>query len=64
MQIKVNPDLCIGCGSCTQICPEVFEMVGDKSVVKKDVPLNDPTVQEKARMAAEACPAGAVEITD
>ncbi len=29
----VDIDLCIGCGSCVEICPEVFELRDDKSWV-------------------------------
>ena len=26
MKVKVNSDACIGCGACTAIAPEVFEL--------------------------------------
>ncbi len=26
MIAKVDPDTCIGCGTCPAICPEVFQM--------------------------------------
>lgn len=29
----VDMELCIGCGSCAEICPEVFEMRDDKAWV-------------------------------
>jgi ferredoxin len=29
----VDMELCIGCGSCAELCPEVFEMRDDKAWV-------------------------------
>jgi len=53
MSIKIN-DSCIGCGSCSAICPEVFEMSGVVAVVKEQKNLD--CVKE----AIEACPVGAI----
>jgi ferredoxin len=29
----VDEDLCIGCGACIDVCPEVFELKDEKAVV-------------------------------
>ncbi|MFO8034478.1 MAG: ferredoxin [Candidatus Bipolaricaulota bacterium] len=29
MAVKVDTDLCTGCGLCAQICPDVFELGDD-----------------------------------
>ncbi len=54
--VKVNLDTCIGCGICTSVAPEVFEMQDDgKSHVKDQ---NGPNATE----AKDACPVGAITI--
>lgn len=52
--IKINKEKCIGCGLCASICDEVFEMKGDKAVVKKQK--NIPCVKE----AIDSCPVSAI----
>jgi len=32
-KIKVDADLCIGCGTCESLCPNVFKLEGGKSHV-------------------------------
>lgn len=63
MNARVDKDLCAGCGVCTEVCPEVFEMdENDIAVVKLDpVP---PELQEACRDAADQCPSEAIEIED
>lgn len=58
MVVKVNPDECIGCGVCAQICPEVFqfdEQAGKAKVVK-------PEGADCASEAAESCPVSCITI--
>ncbi len=53
--VKVDKEKCIGCGLCTELCPEVFEMQCDgKSGVKKDK--NIPCVKN----AIASCPVNAI----
>lgn len=62
MKVKVNESLCTGCGLCVDICPEVFEMGEDVSVVKEEnVPAD---LEEKVKEAAESCPVEAIEIQE
>ncbi|MEW6243167.1 MAG: ferredoxin [Bacillota bacterium] len=53
---KVDPDLCIACGLCEQICPDVFEM-GDDVAYAKDVNCEDYPCCDEAR---ESCPVEAI----
>lgn len=55
MEIKIDKIKCIGCGLCTSICDEVFELGADtKAIVKEQKDL--PCVKE----AIEQCPVEAI----
>lgn len=55
--VSVNKETCIGCGACTAICAEVFEMVGDKASVKAgQEERNDDCVNN----AKDSCPVNAI----
>ena len=55
--IKVSEELCIGCGVCASICPDVFEMNDDNKavVISQD---DADCVNE----AAESCPVNAISV--
>lgn len=57
MAIKVSED-CIGCGACTGVAPEVFEM-GDEGLA---VVIEGASDVEAAKEAAEACPVEAITV--
>lgn len=62
MKAFVDESLCIGCGLCTSICPEVFTMNDDNVAVASDVvPAGS---EEKAQEAADSCPVSAISITE
>lgn len=63
MKVTVDKKVCIGCGLCTSLAENVFEMKGDKSQVKKDVDLTTPKNQKEATEAKEACCVGAIVVT-
>lgn len=58
--VKVNKEKCIGCGYCTSVCPEIFEIGEDgKSQVKKDA--HPEKYKDCIKEAKEGCPVGAIE---
>jgi ferredoxin len=60
MKVSISADECIGCGLCPDTCPDIFEMDGDKAVVKTpEVPAGQESC---AREAAEACPTAAISL--
>jgi len=62
MRVKIDEKLCCGCGPCSEICPEVFELVEDISRVKVDVV---PAEHEDAcREARDNCPTEAISIKE
>lgn len=58
--LKVNKDLCIGCGACQAVCPEVFEIEDDglATVIVEEIP---EELNEDALDAKEGCPTDAIE---
>lgn len=55
----VDKDVCIGCGLCVGVCPEVFDLDGDgKAVAIEDEIAAD--VLTDAKEAANQCPVEAI----
>lgn len=58
MKYTVDQDMCIGCGACEGICPDVFGLKDDKSQVKvTPVPAE---FEACALEAEEGCPVQAI----
>lgn len=63
MKLKVDKDLCIGCGACQAILDDVFEIEDDRlATVKFDVIPQD--MEEDAMDAKDGCPTGAIQEVD
>jgi ferredoxin len=64
MKVRVDEDLCAGCGTCAEMCPQIFEMeddlakviIGDKSVPEENEAL--------CRETADSCPVEAIIIEE
>jgi len=55
--LSLNPDLCTGCGMCTQVCPHaVFRMENRKAAV------SDRDACMECGACALNCPAGALTV--
>ena len=62
MRPNVDEDLCIGCGRCEEVCPEVFE-VGDDGfshVIAADACVEAGCCED----AADECPVQAISLVD
>ena len=60
MKLKVNKDICIGCGACQAVCPDAFEIDDDglAKVILDEIPSD---LQDDAIDAKEGCPVSAIE---
>ena len=59
MKIKVNQEACIGCGACTSVADDLFELNDDgfSTAKVKEVPKDK---EKEAKDAIETCPTGAI----
>lgn len=57
----LDQEVCIGCETCTRICPEVFHMVSEHLAG-----IHNPTgaPQEKIEEAMDACPVACITWDD
>ena len=60
MKLEVNKDLCIGCGACQAVCPEVFE-IEDDGLAHSIVDVIPDASEDDAIDAKEGCPTSAIE---
>jgi ferredoxin len=58
MKVVINEGECIGCGSCSELCPEVFRLDEDKE--KAEVILPEGGSKECIEEAMEACPVSCI----
>lgn len=64
MTIKVNQDLCVGCGMCINMCPDIFTYdEKNLSTVKSDANLAESNLQS-AQEARDVCPVDAITIDE
>jgi ferredoxin len=63
MKAHVDPDVCVGTGSCISICPEVFEMSEEGVAVAKGGEVAAEH-EEACREAAGSCPVEAIKLEE
>ncbi len=63
MKAKVNKDACIGCGSCTVIASDVFEIDEDGLAVADESKITEENKEEVVD-ACESCPTSAIEVEE
>jgi ferredoxin len=58
-KIKVNEELCIGCGACESICPNVFKLEDGKSKV-----IASECGSCNCKDVVSSCPVNAIEVEE
>ena len=62
MKVRVDAELCSGCGLCVETCPEVFKMDDDDElalVIGDQVPGD---AEETCQQACDDCPVEAIVV--
>ncbi|MGB9677882.1 MAG: ferredoxin [Candidatus Ratteibacteria bacterium] len=60
MKVRIDEEICAGCGLCVDTCPDVFEM--GESVAKVKVSNVSSQLEECVKEAAGNCPVEAIII--
>lgn len=72
MEARVKKDTCIGCGACTVIANNIFQ-IGDDGLAEVINPIENGedkvmeiTLEDKENVidASESCPTGAIEVIE
>ncbi len=63
IKITIDKTKCLGCGTCTALCPKVFKIVETPDGMKAEVVNPNGDTQENIKMAADSCPTTAISIT-
>jgi ferredoxin len=62
-RIEVDPERCVGSGTCEMLAPDLFE-VGDDGIVAVLRPEPDGDDIDTAHDAVQACPTQALDLAD
>ncbi len=63
MKVHVDPDLCISCGACVDICPDVFDW-NEEGIAQEQVDEVPEDFEDQAKEAVESCPTDAISEGD
>jgi ferredoxin len=61
MKGYVDKDICIGCGLCADICPDVFSMDDDGKAIAADSEIPEDLI-DSAKDAKGQCPVEAIKV--
>ena len=64
MKIKIDYDLCMGDGHCSEVCPEVFAYDDTKTearVILEEIP---PHLEDRVRQAMKECDTDAIIVVE
>jgi ferredoxin len=59
LRVQVDQDLCISCGTCVDLCPDIFSWNEEEKAqaVEGEVP---EEFEDEAREAVDSCPTSAI----
>jgi len=63
MKVKVDQDKCIGCRACVATAPELFDIDEEGLSYALHEKVEDDAI-EQAKLAADVCPTGAIEVEE
>ena len=58
MSVYIDEDECIGCGTCEEICPEVFKLNTDTE--KAEVIMPDDVPEDLLEEVIDSCPSSCI----
>jgi len=64
MRIKIDYDLCMGDGHCSEICPEVFEYDEEKTEARVIVDTIPKNLEDRVKKAIEECDVDAIIVEE
>ncbi len=59
MEVFVDPEICIGCGACIDVCPEVYDW-DDEGKARNQLEEVPSSLEGCAREGLESCPVEAI----
>jgi ferredoxin len=63
MKIKIDQEKCIGCGSCTSVCLDVFDLNDENKAILRDTGISQGEIDDQCvNEAIDICPVQAIEI--
>ena len=62
MAVLIDEDECIGCGTCEEICPEVFKL--NTGTEKAEVIMEEDGPQDLIEEAIDSCPVSCITKED
>ncbi|MCG9479175.1 MAG: ferredoxin [Actinomycetota bacterium] len=60
MEVRIDEELCTGCGLCEETCPDIFKLNEDKDIVELIKTDYDESDEECIQEAEESCPTEAI----
>jgi len=62
MKITIDKQKCIGCGSCSAVCPDLFELNEEHKAQAKKEEIESEEEKKCAQEATDICPVQAIKV--